>query len=142
MKIHNDIFIGMIARTAFENESITGFPTLAIVSLTMLDEFKEEFKKLLPKHLQKRIIYMHKNHMDKDPKKSLKKLSKLNRNSLKDIDLVVTTYDFVRATCYEFGFEEEVQEFAETNANNKGNVVAIHERTYDQGIFNLFIFLL
>jgi len=129
--------IGMIAKTAFEAESITGFPTLAVVSLTMMPEFKEEFKKLLPKHLQKRILYMHKDFMKgENPAAKAKKLAKLDRNSLKDIDLVVTTYDLVRATCYEFGFEEEVQEFAETNENNKGNVVAINERTYDQGTFS------
>lgn len=76
--------------------------------------------------MHKRVLFLHKDVM------KAKKLKKISRSDLKGVDLVITTYDLVRATCYEFGFEEEVQEYSENSESSKGKVIGIAERTYDQ----------
>lgn len=117
---------GMIFRLAFEGPNVTGFPDLAIFNLSLLSSAEEDLKKLFPKKIQKQVLFLHKSMM------TAKQIKNLTRASLSKYRLVVTNYDLVRTTCYDYDFQEEIQEYAETSENDRGHVVCINERTFAQ----------
>lgn len=80
----------------FLTRKLQDFPTLVVVSKTLLFEWQKHANKFLRPELQRRIFYLYKGVSDVDS---------LTRNSLSNYDIVITTSDVCRDTCKLRGYE-------------------------------------
>ncbi len=101
-----------------------GFPTLIVVSKTVMIEWKiQGFKKFFGDRVK--VLYLHVDYLGND-------LDKITRKRIVKYDFVVTTYDACSSVCRKRGYHEEVLEMGDEHTLMKGKVFSINTRRRQQ----------
>nr|QBK86670.1 MAG: DEAD/SNF2-like helicase [Marseillevirus LCMAC102] len=101
-----------------------GFPTLIVVSKTVMIEWKiQGFEKFFGDHVK--VLYLHGDYLGKD-------IDKVTRGQIVKYDFIVTTYDVCSSICRKRGYHEEVLEMGDEHTLMKGKIVSITTRSRKQ----------
>jgi SNF2 family DNA or RNA helicase len=104
------------------------FPTLAIVSKTVLIEWKSQPQDFFGTGSQApKILYLHSgaSYMGKS-------ITGVTREFIKKFDLVVTTYDVCKSACRRGKYHEDCFEIGDAHTLMKDKIVSVHKRTDQQ----------
>ena len=100
------------------------YPSLVVASKTVAGEWREQIKRFFPQMYRPKVLFYHKDMI------SDTEYQNMDRENVKDYDVVVTTYDVCRNVFSKNKFYlREIEELGADNTLQKGKVIAIHERT-------------
>lgn len=97
------------------------FPTLIIVSKTIMNEWKTEGIEKFFFEKQFKVLYLHKDFLGKEP------VSQINREKILGYDIVITTYDVCQTVGTRRKFYEEC-----IQRNDNGKILCINSRSEQQ----------
>jgi len=102
-----------------------GFPTLVVVSKTLLGEWKREgFEKFFDERVK--VLYYHKMFLPESVYKNI------SRKDIVKYDFMITTYDVICSSAREGKEYEQTLEIGDDHTLMKGKIVSIHCRTRKQ----------